>query len=149
MAGDGEATGLSAGGLGRAVLTRFFPAVALLVVVPVVAAQGSLRTVVWWVLGFQAVGISLGFGGALLPLRDRLDPAVVASLRWHVVSAAFGVLATGVFLLFPDRARLGTILGVTVSGGLIGALPMLVAAWTGPRRGDEEGDQVDDNRGRR
>lgn len=132
---------MSSGALLRVVLTRFLPATAVLVAGPVVLAQGlgSLRTIVWWALGLQALATSAGYAAALLPLRGRLDPERLAAVRWNLAAAAVGVLSTGTFLLFPEEVRLDTILQVSVSGGLIAAVPMLLAAWTGSRRWGGDG----------
>lgn len=127
---------MSGGALTRDVLTRFLPMAATLVVGPVVAAHGTLRTAVWWILGLQVLAMSAGYVLALFPLRGRLDPVALGSLRWHLVCAAVGVLATGAFSLFPEEMRLEAILRATLGGGMIAALPMLLVAWTGPRRSD-------------
>ncbi len=133
---------MSIGALLRVVLTRFLPVSAVMIAAPVVFAHGlgSLRTIVWWALGLQALATSVGYAAALLPLRGRLDPERLSAVRWNLAAAAVGILASGVFLLFPEEVRLDTILQVSVSGGLIAAVPMLFAAWTGSRRWGDDGE---------
>lgn len=118
----------------RLTVTRFVPVTVVLLVVPVLAAARlqALPGLVWWLLGLQSVAIGAGFLTALFPLRRRLDRHSVHSLRWHVGSGALAVWATAALSFF---VHLGNAVGVTgligasVCGGLVGALPLLIKGW--------------------
>lgn len=128
------------------VLTRFLPMSAALVAGPIAVVEGpsALSALLLVIVGLQALGMSAGFLTALFPLRGRLSPAAARSLRWQLGSAAVGVVATGVFSVFTRDMRLVSMLGASVGGGLIAAVPLLLAASA---RGGWDPDAADSENG--
>lgn len=135
----------------RVTVTRFLPAAAALLALPVLAAARiqALPHLVWALLALQIVAIGAGFLTALVPLRRRLDRRSVHSLRWHVGSAALAVWATAALSFFVhlgDAVGFTGLIGASVSGGLVGALPLLVRGWDELRSRDANGGNRDGGR---
>lgn len=119
-------------------LSRFLPMTVLLLAGPTVALLGpsAVSPIARWLMGLQVSGITAGFLTALFPLRRRLVPADAAATRWHLGSAAVGVLATDAFafvIRWTGTAGVSTLAGAAFCGGLIAAVPLLVTAWEANR----------------
>ena len=140
---------ISGGRLIGLTLSRFLPMAVLLLAGPAVAVVGpaAIAPIAWALMGLQVAAVTIGFLVALFPLRSRLVPANAAATRWHLGSAAVGVLTLDVFafvMRWTGTVGLNTLTGAAFCSGLIAALPLLVTSWDARRSGNEENDPEDD-----
>ena len=137
---------ISGGRLVGLTLSRFLPFAVLLLAGPAAAivGPGAISPVAWWLMALQVTGVTAGFLTALFPLRHRLVPADAAATRWHLGSAAVGVLATDVFafvIRWTGTAGVSILAGAAFAGGLIAAVPLLVTSWEANRFDVTSGDR--------